>query len=193
MAITFRPLTEDDLPLLHRWLNAPHVRQWWGRGHDTAPTLDEVRTTYLPRVDDASGVRSFIALLDGEPLGYVQSYTPFGCGDGWWKDETDPGARGTDQLVGDRDKVGRGLGTRMVAAFAGRLFEDPRVTRIRTDPHPMNARAIRCYEKVGFREVATIRTPDGPALLMVLERAQLRDCEAAPPAAGRQAKPGFRA
>jgi aminoglycoside 6'-N-acetyltransferase-1b/aminoglycoside 6'-N-acetyltransferase-2 len=192
MAFTFRPLTEDDLPLLHRWLNAPHVLEWWGRGHDAAPTLDDVRMTYLPRLDDASRVQSFIALLDREPLGYVQSYTPFGCGDGWWEDETDPGARGMDQLLGEGARLGQGLGTRMVAAFARLLFEDPGVTKIQTDPHPMNVRAIRCYEKVGFCKVATIRTPDGPAVLMVLERAQLRDCEAAPPAASRQPKPGFR-
>ena len=28
----FRPVaTADDLPLLKRWLNRPHVREWWGR------------------------------------------------------------------------------------------------------------------------------------------------------------------
>jgi aminoglycoside 6'-N-acetyltransferase-1b len=43
------------------------------------------------------------------------------------------------------------------------------VTKIQTDPAPTNLRAIRCYEKAGFRKVGIVDTPDGPALLMVIE------------------------
>ncbi|HSM07403.1 MAG TPA: hypothetical protein VLA33_00110 [Gemmatimonadota bacterium] len=70
MKFEFRRLREEDLPLLHEW-------------------------------------------LDGEPIGYIQSYR---------------------------------------------------------DPHPDNARAIRCYEKVGFKRAGEIVTPDGRALLMRLVR-----------------------
>jgi RimJ/RimL family protein N-acetyltransferase len=45
------------------------------------------------------------------------------------------------------------------------------VTRVQTDPAPHNARAIRCYEKAGFRPVREIVTPAGAALLMVMDRA----------------------
>jgi aminoglycoside 6'-N-acetyltransferase Ib len=44
------------------------------------------------------------------------------------------------------------------------------VTRIQADPAPTNLRAIRCYEKVGFRRVGVVSTPDGTAMLMVMER-----------------------
>jgi hypothetical protein len=47
-----------------------------------------------------SRVYPFIALLDGEPIGYAQSYVALGAGDGGWEDETDPGVRGIDQLAG---------------------------------------------------------------------------------------------
>ena len=36
-----------------------------------------------------------------------------------------------------------------------------------TDPDPANARAIRAYEKAGFRKDRLVDTPDGRALLMV--------------------------
>ena len=62
----------------------------------------------------------------------------------------------------------------MIAAFVARLFEDPAVTKIQIDPDPENARAIRCYEKVGFRRVGVVDTPDGPALLMTLARGEGR-------------------
>jgi len=36
-----------------------------------------------------------------------------------------------------------------------------------TDPDPDNTRAIRAYEKAGFRRDRLADTPDGPVLLMV--------------------------
>jgi len=58
----------------------------------------------------------------------------------------------------------------MVRAFVQRLFADPAVTRIQTDPSPVNRRAIRCYEKAGFHRVKIVTTPDGPAVYMVRTR-----------------------
>jgi aminoglycoside 6'-N-acetyltransferase len=36
-----------------------------------------------------------------------------------------------------------------------------------TDPDPANARALRAYEKAGFRRDREVDTPDGRALLML--------------------------
>jgi RimJ/RimL family protein N-acetyltransferase len=68
------------------------------------------------------------------------------------------------------EKLNGGLGTQMIRAFVSMLFEDPAVTRIQVDPEPHNARAIRCYAKVGFRAARDAVTPDGPALLMYLDK-----------------------
>ena len=54
--------------------------------------------------------------------------------------------------------------------IVAQLFRDTSVTRIQTDPDPENHRAIRCYEKAGFRAVRTITTPDGPALYLIQDR-----------------------
>ncbi len=58
----------------------------------------------------------------------------------------------------------------MVSAFVERLFADPAVARIQTDPSPANRRAIRCYRRAGFPAEREIVTPDGPALLMLRRR-----------------------
>jgi len=162
--IEFRPLAEPDLPLLSEWLRRPHVAEWW----DGASSLAEVRAKYLPRISSGS-VRPYVASQDGKALGFIQSYRAMECGGGWWPDEYDPGVMGVDQFLADADSLGRGLGSEMVRRFVAFLARDPGVTRVQADPMPRNSRAIRCYEKAGFRRVGVIETPDGPALLMVID------------------------
>ena len=153
----FRPLKEPDLPLLQAWVARPHVAEWWKGA-----------------IEFEQGLAQYLATLDGEPIGYVQSYQAAAChAEGWWLEVSDGGVFGIDQFLADGARLGQGLGTRMVRAFVERLFADPRVTRVQVDPSPANARAIRCYEKAGFHRVGEIFTPDGPALLMHLDRATL--------------------
>ncbi len=165
LVLEFTPLAEADLPLLHSWLNRPHVVAWW----QGEASVDEVREKYLPRLD-SDRVRPYLARLDRIPVGYIQAYVAIDDDQGWWQGHIDPGVRGIDQFLADPDYLGQGLGTAMVSQFAALLFRDPRVTRVQADPHPANARAIRCYEKAGFLEAGRIITPDGPALLMVRDR-----------------------
>jgi RimJ/RimL family protein N-acetyltransferase len=175
--ISFRPLTRTDLSLLHEWLGRPHVVEWW----TPTPSFEEVEEEFGPLTGGRSTTRPFIVLFDGIPSGYIQSYVAMGSGEGWWEEEQDPGVRGIDQFLADADQLGQGLGTAMVRAFVEYLFADPAVTRIQTDPSPTNGRAIRCYEKAGFRATRVVDTPDGPALLMLCEREE--PARGVPPAA----------
>lgn len=157
------------MPMLHEWLQRPHVAEWWR----PTSSLDELIEEFTPTMRPGNPVQAYMA-CDGErTIGFIQSYVVKDAGDGWWEDETDPGARGIDQFLARVDDLGRGLGTAMVRAFVARLFEDPSVTHVQTDPEPRNARAIRCYEKAGFRAVREVDTPDGRALLMICTRAAL--------------------
>lgn len=167
--VALRLMTEHDLPMLHDWLNRPHIVEWWG-GEEKRPTLEEVREHYLPRVLAEEAVTPYIAMLNNEPIGYAQSYVALGSGDGWWEDETDPGVRGIDQSLASPTQLNQGLGTKLVRALVELLFSDPAVTKIQTDPAPNNLRAIRCYEKAGFVQQKVITTPDGPAVYMIQSR-----------------------
>ena len=64
-AITFRPVTEADLPMLGRWMALPHWRQWWG---EPETELGYVRDMIAGR----DSTRPFLFCLDGVPGGYIQ-------------------------------------------------------------------------------------------------------------------------
>lgn len=169
--VTLRLMTAHDLALLHQWLNRPHIVEWWGGDR---PSAAEVCERYNPRVLAQANVTPYIGLLDGRPFAYAQSYVALGAGGGWWEDETDPGVRGIDQSIAAPELLGRGLGTRLVRTLVDRLYRDPGVSKIQTDPAPTNLRAIRYYEKAGFRRIGPIVTPDGPAIYMLHHRPSRR-------------------
>jgi RimJ/RimL family protein N-acetyltransferase len=175
LPLSFRPLAALHLPLLHDWLGRPHVTAWWG----AAPTLEEVHEEYAPLLappelrplDAPGGTIPYLAWEGGTPVAFAQAYRVMAHqAEGWWPDETDPHALGSDQLIGPPERLGQGLGTRVIRAFAAFLFEDPRVTSLQVDPSPTNARAIAAYRKAGFADVGLVETLDGPAWLMRLRR-----------------------
>jgi RimJ/RimL family protein N-acetyltransferase len=148
---------------LHDWLARPHVAQWWG----AVPSRADMEAEFAPLLEPAGPERGYIAHHADVPLGFIQSYTPAAThAEGWWLDQHDFGVRGIDQFLANAEQLGRGLGTAMVRDFVAQLFTERDVWRVQTDPDPTNHRAIRCYEKAGFRAVREIDTPDGRALLM---------------------------
>ncbi len=168
LVITFRPACLADAPLLFRWRQTPHVARWWNIAPYQAGTLEEM-TRELEEDFVLSEHESLLVLLDGQPIGYVQTYNAEQASGDWWPDEDDS-TRGLDLLIGDETLVGRGLGPEIVRALCEKLFAKPGVTSVIVDPHPDNRRSIRCFEKAGFRVERHLNTPDGEALLMRLRR-----------------------
>lgn len=160
LVIEFEPFEEGHLPLLRRWLAEPHVKEWWQEPRDEG----ELREKYTVTLQ-ARGIRSQIIRLDGRPIGYIQSYDATGIGGGWWEG-VPHGTYGMDQLIGDPEFVGRGLGSAIIRMYAERLLEEEDALAVIADPDPANLRAIRAYEKAGFEREGIVETPNGRAMLM---------------------------
>ena len=61
--------------------------------------------------------------------------------------------------------IERGHGSAFIRRFIDGLLASG-TPRVITDPDPANSRAVRAYEKAGFRRERLVDTPNGPALLM---------------------------
>ncbi|MBL8578185.1 MAG: acetyltransferase [Mesorhizobium sp.] len=155
-AYDFRAVTEADMPLLSAWLAEPHVAEWWD---DAETEVASIRDAM-----DSDETEPLIVELDGRPIAYLQSYDPH-LEDGHPYQDQPFGTLGIDISIGPPDLVGAGHGSAIVRAFVDLLFEEgcPRVV---IDPHPDNLRAIRAYEKAGFRTFDRRDTIYGPAVMM---------------------------
>jgi aminoglycoside 6'-N-acetyltransferase len=149
-------MSADDLPSIRRWLEASHVSEWW---HDPAEQFELVGGD-LAHPDMAQ----FIVAADGQEFAYLQCYNLSAWNSGFGPQSD--GTRGLDQFIGEADMIGCGHGSAFVRAFADRLLASG-TPRVVTDPDPANTRAIRAYEKAGFRRDGLVETADGAALLMI--------------------------
>jgi aminoglycoside 6'-N-acetyltransferase len=158
----FRPVTEKDLPMIAGWLKQPHLAQWWG---DAGKEIAEIRE----HIDSVS-VEPLIVELDGKPIAYLQSYDPHLEDDHPYADQPF-GTLGIDLSIGPPELVGIGHGTAIVRQFVAELFEEG-APRVIIDPHPDNSRAIRAYEKAGFKSIGRRQSAYGDVVLMAVDAAE---------------------
>jgi aminoglycoside 6'-N-acetyltransferase len=150
-------MTAQDLPMVQRWLRAPHVSEWWG-------DPDQQFALVSGDVSDPA-MEQFIVSADDHPFAYLQCYDPTAWPDNGFGDLR-PGTRGIDQFIGELDMIGHGHGSAMIKNFVETLLRTG-TPRVVTDPNPENRRAIRAYEKAGFEKSRLVDTPDGRSLLMI--------------------------
>jgi aminoglycoside 6'-N-acetyltransferase len=136
--VTLRPLTVDDVPRLAEIGAEPEIAVWW-------PDLTAEKV--LAQIEGRSDATAFAVEVEGEVIGLAQ----------YWE-ETDPEYRhaGIDLCLTAR-RHGQGLGADTVRTLARHLVRDRGHHRVVIDPALDNQRAIRCYERVGFKRVGVLR------------------------------------
>lgn len=135
---TFKKISADDIPLIHSWLAKPHVREFWSE--NTISDLEAFRKKVEGKIKD-SGVNPFLVVLQGKPIGYIQSYA------------VDSKTFGIDQFIGVEEFVNKGLGSMFVKEFTDELLKSKKISRIVTDPSVLNFRAVKALEKAGFKKM----------------------------------------
>jgi aminoglycoside 6'-N-acetyltransferase len=167
MAITFRPMTREDLPLVHEWHQRPHVQEWWVE----RKTFEETEAHYGPTIDGVEPTDHYIALLDGEPFGLIQTYLVSDYPDYAALIEEGEGTAGVDLYIADPANIGRGLGTEMLRRFVEEIvFARPETVAVTADPDVRNRASIRAFEKAGFRRVRELVDPQDDELHVLIRR-----------------------
>jgi aminoglycoside 6'-N-acetyltransferase len=144
--VTLRPLAAGDVPRLLEIAAEPEVKRWW---HEVT------EQDLLDKLGPDADVLAYAVEHEGEVIGLAES-----------TEENEPDYRhaGIDLFLGTAWH-GRGLGADTVRTLARHLVHDRGHHRVTIDPVAHNARAIRSYEKVGFRRVGVMREyqrePDG--------------------------------
>ncbi len=170
MPLDFRPLGVDDLATLFTWLARPHAAKWYA----PAPSsYAEVVARYGPRTEPGHPVSAFVVSCAGTDLAYLQRYPVSAFPDYARQLPASAGVIGIDVLVGEAERVGRGLGPRIVRTAARRLFADPAVRACVAGPEEGHVAGIRAFAKAGFREVGRARSDGRTECVMWLERGDL--------------------
>lgn len=100
-------------------------------------------------------VQPCLISLDGSDVGYIQYYPVAQHKDYELEEATD--TCGVDMFIGEPEYWSRGIGSRALAAVVKHIFDNLGAQRVVIDPHIDNLRAVRAYEKAGFRKVKVLR------------------------------------
>ncbi len=158
--VLLHPGRPEDTDRLVQIRNEPEVALRWGN-----VDIEEITEEFI-EADEG-----FVIEVDGEIVGAIQ-----------YHEENEPMYRhaGMDIFL-TTSRHDQGLGAEAIRLLARHLFEERGHHRLTIDPAADNTRAIRAYERVGFRRVGIMRKyergPDGvwhDGLLMDMLQEELR-------------------
>lgn len=137
--VVIRCAALEDVDLLVHWHSDPQVASYWdGNMYSREELLIRLAR---PHVD------AYIVEVDREPLGYLQA---------WFGETAD--VCGLDMFLIPTAR-GRGLGPDAARTLALYLLDAGGRQRVTVDPYLENERAVRAWQKAGFRPVEK-REPD---------------------------------
>ena len=147
--IRIRTLTNDDFPLMLKWLTDDRVLEFYG-GRDKKYTLESLKEHYTEKWEDE--VFRVIIEYDNVPIGYGQVYKMY---DELYSDyhypKTNEIVYGMDQFIGEPEYWSKGIGSKYTKMIFEFLKKERNANAVILDPHKNNPRAIRSYQKSGFR------------------------------------------
>src|SRR5665213_1746558 len=145
--LTLRKMTAADLHVVAAWLGEPHVARWYLSGSTVEDELEELRLS----ISRERPTEALIVSEGADPIGWCQwylcsDYPDHSSGVGAGRDDV-----GIDYAIGDVARVGRGVGTTLVAALVGHVRERHARAGVIADPEAANIASRRVLEKNGFQ------------------------------------------
>jgi aminoglycoside 6'-N-acetyltransferase len=159
-----RPATRADFDMIRRWLARPDIQDWWA---PLAATETEVNLALA----SAHAICRVIE-CDGEAIGYAHAVDAALWGEELPQD-LDPGTWDLDLFIASEEHRGKGAGQAALALLKAEVFATTLAVAVCVFPSVRNERAVRAYEKAGFRWKRVWNDPNlGPSWFMIAERGQ---------------------
>lgn len=155
----------SDVAAVHRWMNEPHVAVNWNQDW----SLERWRAELATQLDGDHSVPCIVS-AGGRQVGYVELYRVArdklaGC---YPYDAHDLGVH---IAIGERESIGRGMGSSLLRAVArGLLAADPECRRVVAEPNVHNGASIGAFGKAGFVREREVGLPGKNSALMVFSR-----------------------
>jgi aminoglycoside 6'-N-acetyltransferase len=171
VSIVFRPLAESDFPALADWLNRPHLRRFFQKEPISAA---QIAAKYGPRARGEQPTKAHLALLDGQPFGYLQCYRIADHPE-WAQIIGQSEGIGVDLAIFEPALVGKGLGRAMLRGYLAEIAFPlyPAESKCFIGHDHENAAGLANSRAVGFRRVRDFVEDGRRSTLLVFERAQL--------------------
>jgi RimJ/RimL family protein N-acetyltransferase len=171
MNVTLRPVDPAaDAPLLHGWVTEDRAAFWGMTDCDE----QRVRDIYA-YIDEQDHLAAYLLLLEGNPVGLLQTYDPEVDEIGEWYDRK-PGDVGVHLLLaGDPRRAGRT--GEVIAAGLSFVLGQPRCARLVFEPDARNAASLAMLERIGAERgpLVDLRTSiaEKPPQFFFLDRGQM--------------------
>ncbi len=145
--------TEVDYGLMAKWLSDPRVYEFV---HGKPKDINHVKKHYGPRILKKENIYSCFIEYKNKPIGYIQyfnikkyekKYELTNTKDVW----------AIDMWIGEPEYWGHGIGSKTLELLSNFILKVYKAKNIVIDPHTDNPRAIRAYEKAGFKKVKILK------------------------------------
>lgn len=157
--VFLRPINPSDFPKMVQWGNDPEVTKYLEG--DYPETMEECSLWHQRSKSDRHSLRLGIVASD-DLIGDIElDHIAWRSGDAEMRIR-----------IGDPKQWNQGFGSDAVMALLGHAFTRMNLNRIYLRVISSNQRAIRCYEKCGFRKEGQLRRPgpNGQQALILLMR-----------------------
>jgi len=166
--ITFKKLTQEDLPLLLKWLSAAHVKTWWDAESVWSPeTVKQKYSTYIDGYKEEKYIKkpinAYFIVADEIPCGYLQCYNAYDFMRIAQLADLRASLGAFDMFIREPQFLNKEIGSTALKIFFDEFFSHS-YEYIFADSHSKNTGAIRCYEKAGFK-IVSIPTPEATWML----------------------------
>jgi len=159
--ITIRKM-EDDLEhysLIYKWLNNPQVLEYcYCEEENTRWTYEKVKEYFSRKlINPGRYIVPCIIEYNNKPVGFLQYYVLTEKDKQYYKIDEIINVYGMDIFIGETEYWNKGLGTEVFTLVIAQLFNVNKAKKIVIDPEAWNERAIKCYEKSGFRKIKILK------------------------------------